>query len=99
MAASLSRQTLVETLIFIDNFLFILITYLDLLKCGSIGKGIAAKAPSGINTVGSGEDMGNFDQWTEGLSKQVIVQSDEEDKKALSKANEMFNDDDFEEEE
>lgn len=43
--------------------------------------------------------MGNFDQWTEGLSKQVIVQSDEEDKKALSKANEMFNDDDFEEEE
>jgi len=41
----------------------------------------------------------NFDQWTEELSKQIGVQSDEEDRKAVSKANEMFSDDDFEEEE
>ena len=93
------RQTLIESLILIDNLLFILISYLHPLKFGSIGKGIAAKTQSGINTVGSGKDLRNFDQWTEELSKQIVVQSDEEDRKTLSKANEMFNDDDFEEEE
>jgi hypothetical protein len=41
----------------------------------------------------------NFDQWTEELSKQVAIQSDQQDMKSIGKANEMLNDDDFEEEE
>jgi len=41
----------------------------------------------------------NFDQWTEELSKQIIIQSDEEDTKTFWKANENLADDDFEEEE
>jgi hypothetical protein len=53
----------------------------------------------GINAAGGRNSLKNFDQWTKELSKQVVVRSDEEDRKALSKANEMFNDDDFEEEE
>lgn len=42
--------------------------------------------------------MKNFDQWTEELSKQIAIQSDEQDMKPIGKANEIFNDDDFEEE-
>jgi hypothetical protein len=45
----------------------------------------------------------DFDQWTEELSKQVVIRSDEEDMstfwKARGKANEIFGEDDFEEEE
>jgi hypothetical protein len=41
----------------------------------------------------------DFDQWTEEVSKQIVIRSDEEDMKALGKANEIFVDDDFEEEE
>ena len=43
--------------------------------------------------------MKNFDQWAEELSKQIVIRSDEEDTKALGKANEIFVEDDFEEEE
>ena len=43
--------------------------------------------------------MRNFDQWTEELSKQIVVRSDEEERKPLWKANENVVDDDFEEEE
>jgi len=39
----------------------------------------------------------NFDQWAEELSKQALIQSDENDLKALIKENEIL-DDDFEEE-
>jgi hypothetical protein len=41
----------------------------------------------------------NFDQWTEELYKQIVIRSDEQDSKALSKAHENLVDDDFEEEE
>jgi hypothetical protein len=41
----------------------------------------------------------NFDQWTKELSKQIVTQSDEQDIKAIGKANEFISDDDFEEEE
>jgi hypothetical protein len=40
----------------------------------------------------------NYDQWTEELSKAVFVQTDEDDRKVLLKADEIFVDDDFEEE-
>ena len=43
--------------------------------------------------------MKNFDQWAEELSKQVIVQTDEDDMKVLYKAKEIFVEDEFEEEE
>lgn len=43
--------------------------------------------------------MRNFDQWTEELSKQIVIRSDEQDSKALWKANEDLVDDDLEEEE
>lgn len=43
--------------------------------------------------------MKNFDQWMEELSKQIVVRSDEEDRKALWKADETLADEDFEEEE
>ena len=42
--------------------------------------------------------MKDFDQWTEELSKAVFVQPDEDDRKVLLKADEIFVDDDFEEE-
>jgi hypothetical protein len=45
------------------------------------------------------EMLKNFDQWTEELSKQVVIRSDEEEMKTLWKANENLADDDFEEEE
>jgi hypothetical protein len=79
--------------------LLILITYFHPLKFNSIGKGIAAKTLSRINTAGGGKGLKNFDQWTEELSKQIVIRSDEEGMKALGKANEIFVDDDFEEEE
>jgi len=41
----------------------------------------------------------NFEQWAEELSKQIVIRSDEQDTKALWKANENLVDDDFEEEE
>jgi hypothetical protein len=41
----------------------------------------------------------NFDQWTEELSKQIVIRSDDQDMKTLWKANETLVDDDFEEEE
>jgi hypothetical protein len=93
------RRALIESLILADNLLFILTSYFHLLKFNAIGKGIAANTSLGINTVGSGKTMRNFDQWTEELSKQIVDQSDEEERKALGKANEIFVDDDFEEEE
>jgi len=40
----------------------------------------------------------DFDQWTEELSKQPVVRSDEEDRKTLWKVKETFNEDDSEEE-
>lgn len=43
--------------------------------------------------------MKNFDQWTKEISKQVVLQSDEQEMKAIGEVNEFFNDDDFEEEE
>lgn len=43
--------------------------------------------------------MKDFDQWMEELSKQIIIQSDEQDTKGIGKTNEIFNDDDFEGEE
>ena len=81
------------------NLLFILISYLHPLKFNSIGKGIAAKTQSGINTVGSGKGLKNFDQWTEELTKQIVIQSDDQDMKTPWKANEILVDDDVEEEE
>jgi hypothetical protein len=41
----------------------------------------------------------NFDQWMEELSKQIVIQSDDQDMKAPWKANETLVDEDFEEEE
>ena len=93
------RRTLSGSLILADYFPFLLTSYFDLLKVASIGKGIAAKIFSGINTAGGGKSLKNFDQWTEELSKQVAIQSDEQDMKSVGNANEVFNDDDFEEEE
>jgi hypothetical protein len=43
--------------------------------------------------------MKNFDQWTEELSKQVCVQTDEDNMKVHYKAKEIFVEDDIEEEE
>jgi hypothetical protein len=99
LKASSLRRTLIESLILNDNLLFVLTSYFDLLKITSIGKGIASKIFSGINTVGGEKSLKNFDQWTEELSKQIVTQSDEQDTKGIGKANEIFNDDDFEEEE
>ncbi len=74
-------------------------TYFHPFKLNSLGKGIAAKTQSGISTVGSGKGLKNFDQWTEELSKQIVIRSDDQDMKTLWKANETLVDDDFEEEE
>jgi hypothetical protein len=81
------------------NLLFLLISYLHPPKFNSIGKGIAAKTQSGINTVGSGKGLKNFDQWTEELTKQIVIQSDDQEMKTPWKANEPSVDDDVEEEE
>ena len=42
--------------------------------------------------------MDSFDQWTEALSKQILVQSDEKEMKVLMRESAIYNDD-FEEEE
>lgn len=42
--------------------------------------------------------MDNFDQWTEALSKQILVQSDEKEMKVLLRECDTYNDD-FNEEE
>ncbi len=47
--------------------------------------------------VGGGDMLKNFDQWTEELSKEIFVRSDEEDARVLSRLNEMT-DEDYEEE-
>jgi hypothetical protein len=46
-----------------------------------------------------GRILKNFDQWTEALSRQVVLQSDEQDTKTVGKADEFLSEDDFEEEE
>ena len=43
--------------------------------------------------------MKNLDQWMEELSKDVFTQADDDDRKVLFKADEIFVEDDFEEEE
>ena len=93
------RRILIESLILIGHLFFISVIYIHSIKFSSIGKGIAANTQSGINTVGSGKGLKNFDQWIEELSKQPVIRSDEEGTKTLWKANENINDDDFEEEE
>jgi hypothetical protein len=45
-----------------------------------------------------GGKLKNFDEWTEELSKDVFPQTDQDDRKVLLKADEIFVDDDFEEE-
>ncbi len=45
-----------------------------------------------------GKSMKDFDQWMKELSKQIVTQNDEQDIKAIGKANEFLSDDDFEEE-
>ena len=55
--------------------------------------------PWELNTIGGGEKVKNFDQWTEELSKQGFVQTDEDNMKIVYKAKEVFVEDDFEEEE
>jgi len=50
-----------------------------------------------LNTLGGGEELKNFDQWAEELSKEIFVRSDDEETRVLSKLNEMT-DEDFEEE-
>jgi len=51
----------------------------------------------GLNTLVGGEGVKNFDQWTEELSREIYVRSDDEETRILSKLNEMT-DEDFEEE-
>ena len=51
----------------------------------------------GLNTVGGGDMLKNFDQWAEELSKEIFVRNDEEDGRVLSRLNEMI-DEDYEEE-
>jgi hypothetical protein len=46
-----------------------------------------------------GRILKNFDQWTEALSRQVVLQSEEQDTKTVGKSNEFLSEDDFEEEE
>lgn len=43
--------------------------------------------------------MNNFDQWIEALSKQIPIQSDENEIKGLSKVYDTYSSDDFDEEE
>jgi len=47
---------------------------------------------------GEEKKVKNFEQWTEELSKQVSVQTDEENMKVLYKPKEVVVEDDFEEE-
>ena len=41
--------------------------------------------------------MKNFDQWTEELSKEIFVRSDEDETRILSRLNEMIDEDGEEE--
>jgi len=50
-----------------------------------------------LNTVGGEGILKTFDQWTEELSREIFVRSDENEAKILSRLNEMI-DEDFEEE-
>ena len=43
--------------------------------------------------------MRNFDQWTEELSKEIVIRTDEQDTETLWKADQNFVDDEREEEE
>jgi hypothetical protein len=99
LKASQLRRTLIERFILNDNLLFILTSYFDLFRIAMVGKGIASKIVSGINTAEGRNRLKNFDQWTKELSKQIVLQSDEQNTKAIEKGNEFFNDDDVEEEE
>ncbi len=50
-------------------------------------------------SIRGGNDLKNFDQWTEEVSKEGFTQQDDEEKKKpLLKADEIFVEDDFEEE-
>ena len=69
----------------------------SLIKFYPIGKEIALITILGLNTVGGGEGLKNFDQWTEELSREIFVRNDEEDGRVLSRLNEMI-DEDYEEE-
>jgi hypothetical protein len=51
-----------------------------------------------LASVGGGEGLKNFDQWTEELAKDAFVRTDDRDGKVLSKTDDLFVDDDFEEE-
>jgi len=75
----------------------VLISYLHPLDFGSVGKGIAAIILS--KTGWEQKDLRNFDQWMEELSKQNIIQKDEQETKPLWKADENLAEDDSEEEE
>ncbi len=44
-----------------------------------------------------GEEMKNFDQWMEELSKEIFIQTEQDQTKILSRLNEM-GDEDYEEE-
>jgi len=44
-----------------------------------------------------GGEMKNFDQWTEELSKEIFIQTEEDQTRILSRLNEMT-DEDYEEE-
>jgi len=75
----------------------VLISYVHPLNLGSAGKGIAAIIFS--KTDWEQKDLRNFDQWMEELSKQNIIQKDEQETKPLWKADENLAEDDSEEEE
>jgi hypothetical protein len=68
-------------------------------KFNPVGKEIAPTM-SGDQKMPSQQEekLKNFDHWTEELSKHAFTQADEDDRKALLKADEIFVDDDFEEE-
>jgi hypothetical protein len=71
--------------------------YTFLIKFYPIGKEIAFITILKLNTVGGSDMLKNFDQWTEELSKEIFVRSDDEDTRVLSKLNEMIGED-YEEE-
>jgi hypothetical protein len=51
-----------------------------------------------LNIIGGKEEVKNFDQWTEELSKEIFARTDQEDMKVLWKWNEILDDDSEEEE-
>ena len=72
-------------------------TYSHLLKFNPIGKEIAVITILKINNGVGGERVKNFDQWTEELSKEIFVRSDEEETGVLSRLNQIV-DEDYDEE-